>query len=232
MKIQGTKAANMSPINMETQTKKCTKCRVEKETTEFYPRKGGKFGVRADCKECAIARAVAWGKAHPAERNAQNKKWRDAHPDEFRDMVYAWNELHPERAAENRKAWAAENPDKIRGAVDKYQLENPAKTKAISAKRRADKVKASVEWANNFFIEEAYELAKLREKITGIKWHVDHIIPLKGKGVRGLHWEGNLQVIPAKVNMSKGNRYCPDNPHIKQSPWPQCFQQENSGQSE
>ena len=52
-----------------------------------------------------------------------------------------------------------------------------------------------------------FDLAVKRSIMTGIKWHVDHIIPLQGKLVSGLHTVENLQVIPAKINMRKGNRY-------------------------
>ena len=55
-------------------------------------------------------------------------------------------------------------------------------------------------------VAEAHDLRKLRNKTTGIVWHVDHILPLKGKNICGLHIWSNLQVIPAKVNLSKGNR--------------------------
>ena len=67
-------------------------------------------------------------------------------------------------------------------------------------------------WANDFFIREAYHLAKLRTLATGYPWHVDHIVPLKSDLVCGLHVEHNLQVIPASENVRKQNFYWPDMP--------------------
>ena len=81
-----------------------------------------------------------------------------------------------------------------------------------AAMRRAKKLNATPAWAERFFIRQAYELAKLRTKITGIQWHVDHVVPLQSKLVCGLHTHHNLRVIPASINASKSNRYWPDMP--------------------
>jgi hypothetical protein len=57
-----------------------------------------------------------------------------------------------------------------------------------------------------WLIEEFYETAAERTKSTGVQWHVDHMIPLRGKTVSGLHVPGNLQVILGTENSRKGNR--------------------------
>ncbi len=78
-----------------------------------------------------------------------------------------------------------------------------------TAKRRSFKLKASCSWGelNGLIISEAYNLAVLREELTGIKWEVDHIIPLINNKVCGLHVGINLQVIPAIQNRIKSNIY-------------------------
>jgi len=58
-----------------------------------------------------------------------------------------------------------------------------------------------------WLMEEAYSFAAEKTKITGIKWEVDHVYPLQGKVVSGLHVPSNLQIIPAKMNRQKGEKH-------------------------
>lgn len=62
-------------------------------------------------------------------------------------------------------------------------------------------------WADQGAIAAFYEIAKRVTRCTGIRFEVDHIIPLQGKNVCGLHVPTNLRVIPKFQNGSKGNRF-------------------------
>ena len=109
----------------------------------------------------------------------------------------------------------AANKDKIKINQKRWQERNPWKVLAVVRRYQAKKLNATPKWANQFFIEEAYDLAARRSAIKcgGIaKWHVDHIVPLQHPLVCGLHVEHNLQVIPALQNHRKSNRYWPDMP--------------------
>lgn len=103
--------------------------------------------------------------------------------------------------------WAKQNKEKRNQRCRHTYSIFPAKRLAYVNNRRARKLQATPLWANTFFIEEIYHLATLRTKLSGFAWEVDHIVPLQGKRVCGLHVENNLQVIPASKNRSKGNKH-------------------------
>lgn len=121
-----------------------------------------------------------------------------------------WLSENKNIAVAAQRRWESKNRESHLKLSRDWKKSNPHKTAAINVKRKTNQLKRCPSWLTNddlWMIDEAYSLAALRTNITGIKWHVDHIIPLLGKNVSGLHVPTNLQVITAFENYSKGNRY-------------------------
>ena len=121
-----------------------------------------------------------------------------------------WREKNKEKIYANTTKWRLANKDKQKEYTSKSKIKNSARVNATNNKRRADKLNRTPKWLTKddlWLIKEAYELAALRSKIFEFKWHVDHIIPLKGKLVSGLHVPTNLQVIEGTLNIMKNNKF-------------------------
>lgn len=149
-----------------------------------------------------------WVRKNPERRKAITAKYRATHKEQ-RHKYYLLNKEHINAKS---KLWAESNRDKVRKSISDYAKKRPEKRAFREKMRYARKMRAVPKWINEFFISEAYDLAKLRTAILGFEWNVDHIVPLQSKIVCGLHVENNLQVIPANQNIVKGNRYWPDMP--------------------
>jgi hypothetical protein len=136
-----------------------------------------------------------------------------------------WYERNKELTKERARQWALANPDKKKETVDKWRtnnlekhnatnrlwnVKNKPKKAALQAKRKAAQLQRTPKWLTDtdlWIIEEAYHLAQLRTNLFNFPWHVDHIIPLQGKNVSGLHVPSNLRVIPGSENVKKSNKY-------------------------
>ena len=95
-----------------------------------------------------------------------------------------------------------------------YAKRNRSKRNALAAKRRAKVILRTPKWLTteqHNQIEQFYVMAKQLETVFPWKQHVDHIIPLQGKTVSGLHTPCNLQILSEKMNKQKSNRLelCP-----------------------
>ncbi len=119
----------------------------------------------------------------------------------------ACNECHRLRS----KAYRHANLEKVKLGNRIYKKNNLAKRCSTEAKRRASKLQRTPMWADCTQIKLVYTERHKLSKETGIEYHVDHIVPLLGENVCGLHVHYNLQIITAKENLSKGNKHITHN---------------------
>ena len=95
-------------------------------------------------------------------------------------------------------------------AHKRWAAQNPSKVIANANKRRADKATRTPKWLTDeqwSAMDEFYFHAQKLSEETGVVHHVDHIVPLRGKRVSGLHVPWNLAVITATENLRKSARY-------------------------
>lgn len=104
---------------------------------------------------------------------------------------------------ELRRRNAARLSENKRRYLDRF----PEKHAAREAKRRAELLQRTMLWADPDAIRRIYEEAARLSSETGVRHDVDHIIPLRGVRVSGLHVERNLRALPFRANRAKGNRF-------------------------
>lgn len=113
---------------------------------------------------------------------------------------------NPEKFRKARRDAYAANPDKEREIAKlrsrEWRKQNPNHRNALKSNYLAAKRLRVPGWAT---ISELIAFYKACPK----GYHVDHIYPLRGKYVSGLHVVSNLQYLPAVENMRKNNRYMP-----------------------
>lgn len=141
-------------------------------------------------KDAYIARAAAWRDENPEQYKTNKEKYLS------RESVKI--------AARNRtKEWASKNKDKKREYDRNWVKNNRGLSNSHKAKRRAKERTATPPWLTESQLEaiKAVYLEAVRlTKETGIPYQVDHIVPLSGKTVSGLHVPWNLRAIPAQEN--------------------------------
>ena len=139
-----------------------------------------------------IEKARAWKKRNPAKALASQRSRASVNREK-------------NRAA--RKAWENRNPTATLESFKRYRERNRVEIRARLAVSKEGREKRRVLWANRDAIIEIYRQAELMTRTTGRLHVVDHIIPLQGRTVSGLHVETNLRVIEHHENARKHNSW-------------------------
>jgi hypothetical protein len=160
-----------------------------------------KDGLNTFCKPCHQADNIA--------RKVKNRANKD-----FRNTEAESKKIYREKTVKERALymidWRGRNKEHVSTYSKQYRDNNKEKYAFLCQKRKLDTMKRTPAWLSQddfWMIEEAYLLAALRTKMLGVPHHVDHILPLRGKKVSGLHVPLNLRVIPAIENMRKTNKF-------------------------
>lgn len=194
---------------------------------------------RAEAKSKGIKRyftGKACPRGHVAARDVVNgtcvdctainvQKYNERYPEMAGRRSRAFHERNPEYAVEYSKKryrdnlaknilpfsdWRKNNPDAVRAIKSAWKKRNKARNAADAMKRFTAQRNACPSWADLYAIRAIYEECARVTESTGIKHHVDHIVPIRGKNVCGLHVHYNLQILEARANISKGNRLIPE----------------------
>ena len=153
--------------------KTCTKCQAMKPFEGFYKRSRAPDGHEAWCKVCRLN---------------HNRAWLIKNKDRHGELTRSWYERNKDQHLVNSREWYAANRHR--------------KLATTTAREERCRLATPV-WADREAIVALYAQAKKITQETGIQHDVDHIVPLRGKTVSGLHVPENLRVIPSAENKRK-----------------------------
>ena len=177
--------------------KTCKKCQQAKPLSSFSKNERYADGYVNWCKECHREANAAWYEQNKARSKQRAIEWAKANQEATKSARKRHNEKNKERRAAKHLEWARANRPK---------------RNAVGARRKAAKLRATPLWADKGEIVRIYAEAMRQQEETGVRKHVDHIVPLQSKIVCGLHVESNLQILDGAENESKRNFRWPDMP--------------------
>lgn len=169
-----------------------------------------------------IAYSAEWRVKNAQRVAAQKREYYEKHREATLTNNAKWVAKNPERSKQIKRAWDERNRDtrKIRDRASRekhkeallhrkreFYKNNKAMYRAWWAEYRAAKLRAMPSWADKTEILAIYREAQRLTRETGNKHEVDHIIPLQGKNVCGLHLAGNLRIVTREINRRKHNKF-------------------------
>lgn len=183
---------------------------------------GWRFTSTMGCRDCAAARrntpeAKAEAAAYRAAHAEEAKDYGRQHWERYKDERNAERREHTKRAPGHRKEqsrlYYERNKERIcaRNRDPAVRARFRARDNHLSRLKKARRIQATPAWANLEAIRAFYAEAE------ALGLHVDHVIPMRGRLVCGLHVENNLQLLDSVANMRKNNSFDPAT-HVEPPP--------------
>jgi hypothetical protein len=201
-------------MGMEIVTRAEAKARGLKQYFTGEPCKNGHVAYRdTQSGSCRVCRNEKKREKRESLRIAEGRKARYRPKDDedrrrhLTRYKSEWFNKNKERNLKRINEWREKNKEKVSEARKRYRERHPVEERLNVVKRRASKMSRTPKWADQDLIKFFYATRAYMSAETGSQWHVDHIVPLRGKTVSGLHNHFNLRVVPAESNMKKGNRF-------------------------
>jgi len=167
------------------------------------------------CLKCTAALRKARLDTNPAERSLaaeRTKQWLLNNHEYHKALCKAWyyNPNNHSKTLKVRKVWYHKNISVAKQRQAAWRLNNGPVKNAHSRRYMMLRRKACPKWLSSSdikLIEGLYIKAQQLTRETGVLHHVDHIVPIQGKLVSGLHVPWNLQVLTTADNLSKSNKF-------------------------
>ena len=135
----------------------------------------------------------------------RNREWYAKNKDQVYATTLEWRARNADKLQEYLRRYRQENSEAARRRSREWYARNPEKVYEKSAAERAVRARATPPWVDRKALLAVYTIAKALRR-AGRDVHVDHIVPINGRHVCGLHVPWNLQIIPASENVRKGNK--------------------------
>jgi hypothetical protein len=185
--------------------KACAKCKEIKPLFLFNNDKSTHDGLACYCRNCNSINVNKWKSMHYDMVKANNKKWRANNSVRMDAYDKLWKQQNKDKAIMWSHRWRDNNKERSLESAREWKRNHPEEMALWSIKRRDAVRAATPSWADFRHIGLVYIVRDEMEMLYNEKFHVDHIIPLNGKNVSGLHVPWNLQIIPKLDNLRKYN---------------------------
>lgn len=157
----------------------CRSCEHDLPASSFYSDKSKKLGHGTICKTCDNVRRQAWTEANREREQEKLRKWYENNSDLMKQRAKDWYEA------------------------------NPSQHRSHTLARLCPDRRPTPAWADFEAMDAFYLKAKALTEATGIIHEVDHIAPIQGANVCGLHTHYNLQILTKRANRAKSNTFEP-----------------------